>query len=325
MKQERFSGTTGSDTAPGHHRLSHAIAVAVLVIPALAFLAGMVLLHLEGIRLVPVLILAVGYILTGGGIGIGYHRLVSHKSFQTRRVIRAVFAVFGSMAAQGPVLYWAAIHRRHHAHSDEPGDPHSPHQTGSGLRGLWHAHVGWLFEQDPNLVGAYTSKVARDPAQGTWERYVPDLVRDPLLVRVHRLYPLWVLLGLLLPTVAGGLSLGSWTGAGEGLLWGGLVRIFLTTNATMVVNSLGHRFGTSPFRTRDDSKNSLLFALPTFGDAWHNNHHAFPWSAWHGLRWWEIDLSGWAIRLLGLLGLAWNLRVPDRKTLEAAREQPPPR
>jgi stearoyl-CoA desaturase (delta-9 desaturase) len=298
------------------------VAVAVLGIPILGTVAGVVQLCCYGISWTSILMLSVMYVLTVFGISIGYHRLASHNSFQTYPVVRAFFAILGLMTGQGPIFYWAALHRRHHATSDRPGDPHSPLGHGDGLRGfllgLWHSHVGWPFALHANPLGVYSLTVAREHEYANWEHYIPDLLRDPLLVWVNRLYFLWLGLGLALPAAAAYALTGSWTEALLGLLWGGLVRIFLVQQATALIASIAHIIGTTPFRTQDDSRNSYLCALPTLGE-WHNNHHAFPSSAVQGLRWWEIDVSAWLIHLMARLGLAWSVKVPNSRALEAAR------
>jgi stearoyl-CoA desaturase (delta-9 desaturase) len=248
------------------------------------------------------------YMVSSIGIGIGYHRLASHGSFQTYPLVRAILAVFGSTASQGPVYYWAAIHRRHHATSDRPGDPHSPYLGhGEGLagffRGLWHAHVGWMFIHEIT----------------DWCRYITDLIRDDLLFRVNRLYFLWVFLGLAIPAALGGLLTGTWMGVLTGFLWGGLIRLFFVQHVTWSINSVCHIWGTTPFRVADRSRNNLLIALPSSGEGWHNNHHAFPYSARHGLRWWQLDLNYAIIRGLALVGLAWDLKLPSERALQEAR------
>jgi len=243
------------------------------------------------------------YIATALGITIGYHRYFTHRSFQTPRFIQCILAVLGSMALEGPVLKWAATHRRHHQCSDRPGDPHSPHNHGEGfigiLRGMWHAHMGWIFNGDPrNLY-----------------RYVPDLSRDRLLRVMSRLWLLWAALGVILPAVIGGLITLSWSGALMGLLWGGLVRIFLVHHVTWSINSVCHLWGTRPFHNHDQSRNNFIFGIVGMGEGWHNNHHAFPASARHGLRWWEVDFSYYLIRLMSFIGLAWDIRLPRRARL----------
>jgi stearoyl-CoA desaturase (delta-9 desaturase) len=290
------------------HAFERRVALLVVILPVVGLFAGIALMWGRGVGRLELGLLAGMYFLTSIGIGIGYHRLVSHGSFRTPPAVRVVFAVLGSMAAQGPVLYWAAIHRRHHSCSDREGDPHSPHyDRGDGvlglLVGLWHAHVGWLFHHEVT----------------DWGRYITDLLRDRGLFLVNRLYALWVLLGLAIPTALGGLLAGTWRGALMGLLFGGLIRIFLVHHVTWSVNSLCHVYGTAPFRAPDESRNNAWIAVPSFGEGWHNNHHAFPYSAFHGLRWWEFDLNAWIIRGMESVGLAWDLKAPTPEMLRQAR------
>jgi len=248
-------------------------------------------------------LLAVMYLLTAVGVTVGYHRLFTHRAFETTPPVKFVLAVLGSMAVEGPLLKWVAMHRRHHQHSDGADDPHSPHHHGSGMRGLlagaWHAHVGWLFDRDPENLS----------------RYVGDLQSDPLLRRVSRTWTLWSALGLLLPALLGGLITLSWTGALLGFVWGGLTRVFLVHHVTWSINSVCHLWGTRPFKSHDQSRNNPIFGFIGLGEGWHNNHHAFPTSARHGLRWWEFDASYWIIRGLELCGLAWKVKVPDPDAL----------
>jgi stearoyl-CoA desaturase (delta-9 desaturase) len=281
--------------------LSFGMRVATLlavVVPFLGLIAALALLWGWGVTPVEVGLLAGMYALTAIGITVGFHRLLSHRSFETNRVIRFVLAVLGSMAVQGPVLTWVARHRRHHQHSDTPSDPHSPHHHGRGvlglLRGFWHAHIGWAFRRD----------------RADLHRYVKDLRRSTSLRVANALFPVWVLVGLLLPAVLGGLITGTWAGAFLGFLWGGLARVFLVHHVTWSVNSVCHLWGSRPYRGIDQSRNNFLFGVLALGEGWHNNHHAFPTSARHGLRWWQIDVSYWIIRTLHLFGLAWKVRLP---------------
>jgi len=235
------------------------------------------------------------------GITVGFHRLFTHRSFETPRTVQLILGVLGSMAIQGPLFRWVALHRRHHQHSDHEGDPHTPHEQGQGvlgvLRGLWHSHIGWFFELDPpDLAG-----------------YVHDLRRSSVQRAVSALFPIWVIAGLLIPTILGGLLSRSWMGAFSGFLWGGLVRVFLLQHVTWSINSVCHLWGRRPYRTDDESRNNAVFGLLGLGEGWHNNHHAFPNSARHGLRWWQIDVSYWVIRAMALLGLAWNLKLPSKQ------------
>jgi stearoyl-CoA desaturase (delta-9 desaturase) len=248
------------------------------------------------------------YALTALGVTVGFHRLFTHRSFETTRPVKFIFAVLGSMALEGPVLKWVAMHRRHHQHSDGEGDPHSPHHHGEGLRGLlagaWHAHVGWIFDPDPADL----------------PRYAGDLARDGVVRSVSRTWVLWSAIGLVLPAVLGGLITWSWRGALLGFIWGGLARVFLVHHVTWSINSVCHLWGTRPFKSRDESRNNFLFGVVGMGEGWHNNHHAFPTSARHGLRWWELDLSYWVIRGLAAAGLAWKVRVPAAPAVAAKRQ-----
>jgi stearoyl-CoA desaturase (delta-9 desaturase) len=244
---------------------------------------------------------------TAVGITVGYHRLFTHRSFNTPRPMAAILAALGSMAVEGPVLQWVAVHRRHHQHSDEPDDPHSPHAHGGGLwgtvRGMWHAHMGWMLVTRPEGLA----------------RYVRDLRQDPLIRRMNRQFPLWVLLGLLIPTVLGGLLTLSWTGALLGFIWGGLVRVFFVHHVTWSINSVCHIWGTRPFRCHDESRNNPILGVLALGEGWHNNHHAFPTSARHGLWWWQLDLSYLIIRAMALVGLARDIRTPSRERIASKR------
>jgi len=242
-------------------------------------------------------VLVVTYQVVGLGVTVGFHRLLTHRSFKTRRGLRAAFGALGSAAAEGPVIEWVATHRKHHQYSDAEGDPHSPHiGHGTGwsgaLRGLFHAHIGWVF---------------RDASVADERRYAKDLLADPAIRFVDRTFVLWVALGLAFPFGLGVALTGSVVGGLTGLLWGGAARIFLLHHATFSINSLCHFFGKRPFETGDESRNLAWLALPTAGEAWHNNHHAFPTSFRHGLERWQIDTSAAVIRSLELVGLAWDV------------------
>lgn len=236
------------------------------------------------------------YMLTGLGVTVGFHRLFTHRSFKTGPVLRFLLAVLGSAAIEGPLIEWVANHRKHHRFSDQTGDPHSPHEHGSGvrgaLRGLLHAHLGWILRGD---------------ATATPERYAKDLLADPIARFVDATFLVWLLAGLALPFALGAALTGTLAGGLTALLWGGAVRIFLLHHATFSVNSLCHFFGRRPYATGDQSRNLAWLALPTLGEAWHNNHHAFPACARHGLARWQLDPSWLAIRGLARLGLAWDL------------------
>lgn len=231
------------------------------------------------------------YLLTGLGVTLGFHRLVTHKSFETRPAVKLVFAVLGSMAGQGRVGDWVAVHLKHHALSDQEGDPHSP------LEGLFHAHVGWLF--GPNQI---------DRA-----RYGKRVLSDPIYRFVDRTFFLWFGLGFLIPFLIGGWS---------GLLWGGLVRLFVVSHVTWSVNSICHTFGDRPFDIKDESRNNFWIGLLAFGEGWHHNHHAFPAMAYHGMSWRQFDLSAIVIRLLRKLKLAWDVNMPSAELIERRRRKP---
>jgi stearoyl-CoA desaturase (delta-9 desaturase) len=280
--------------------------LAAVVLPFVGFVVAVATLWDRAVSIVDLALLAGFYMLGGIGVTVGFHRLLTHRSFATHKPIEYALAILGSLAVQGPVIEWVADHRKHHAFADAPGDPHSPHVgEGQGLRGLWHAHVGWLFSHQ---------------GRATKRRYAPDLLDDRGMRGLNRRFPLIVGTSLLLPALLGGLISGELSGALTGALWGGLVRIFLQHHATWSVNSLCHYFGARRFATDDESRNVFWLALPSLGESWHHNHHAFPRSARHGLRWWELDPSGLFIGLLERLGLAWNVvRIhPDRQAARSA-------
>jgi stearoyl-CoA desaturase (delta-9 desaturase) len=280
--------------------------LAAVVLPFVGLVAALVLLWGVTHSWIHLVLLAVGYVLTGLGITVGYHRLFTHKSFETNAVVRAALGILGSMAIEGSVLRWVATHRRHHQHSDGDHDPHSPHHHGGGvrgvLRGFWHAHVGWFFTPEP---------------MGMIEKYVPDLQRDPVTRVVSRLFGVWVLLGLLVPGLIAWAVTGTWVGGLLGVLWGGAARIFLVHHITWSVNSVCHLWGRRPFRSHDLSRNNAVMGVLAFGEGWHNNHHAFPASARHGLRWWQLDVSYLVIKALEAVGMARNVRVPTPDRIDA--------
>jgi stearoyl-CoA desaturase (delta-9 desaturase) len=243
------------------------------------------------------IVFAIMYAATGLGVTVGFHRLLTHRAFTTGPRTRAVFAILGSAAIEGAVISWVADHRKHHAFSDQEGDPHSPHvDHGVGwsgaLRGLLHAHVGWLF--------IHTHR-------GRRSRYAPDLLADPVVAWVDRTFLTWALGGLGLAFVLGWILGGTLKDAFTGLLWGGGVRMLLLHHVTYSINSLCHFFGRRRFDSDDESRNLAWLALPSFGESWHNNHHAFPTSAAHGRRWWEPDVSAAVIWALERTGLAWDV------------------
>lgn len=284
----------------------------VTAVPPIIFLVGMWLGwtgQLLGWQ--DLLILAIFYAGVGTGITVGFHRLLTHRSFKCSPVLRAALAALGSAAAEGPVIDWVATHRKHHKYSDDEGDPHSPHCHGRGwscaVRGLAHAHIGWVFSE---------MEVADE------RRYAKDLLGDPLIKFVDRTFVLWVVGGLAAAFGLGVALSGSVIGGLTAMLWGGAARIFLMHHATFSINSLCHFFGRQEYDTDDESRNLAWLAIPTWGEAWHNNHHAFPTSYRHGLRRWQLDPSAGIIRLLELLGLAWDVvRIdPVRRERKALLE-----
>jgi stearoyl-CoA desaturase (Delta-9 desaturase) len=291
-------------------KIERYVNLAGVVVPFVGVVVAIVLLWNHGVDAIDLAILGGMYIVTAVGVTVGYHRLLTHRAFRTYPWLERTFAVMGSLSVQGSVLDWVADHRKHHAHTDVEGDPHSPHVGhGSGLRGLLYAHMGWLLETQ---------------GQSDWKKYASELYEDPAMRRIGRRFPLFVLLSLLIPTVAGfvlhGFTLG---GALQGYIWGGLVRIFLVHHVTWSVNSVCHYFGSRRFDIEDHSTNVGWLAVLSLGESWHHNHHAFPRSAYHGLRWWEIDVSGLIIASMARLGLAWDVvRItPERqraKTFAAA-------
>jgi stearoyl-CoA desaturase (delta-9 desaturase) len=295
------------------------INLTAVTLPFVGFVVAIVLLWGVAFNWVYLALFAGMYIATGIGITVGYHRYFTHRSFKTSRPVAAVLAALGSMAVEGPLLQWVATHRCHHQHSDQHDDPHSPHTHGGGLwgtiRGMWHAHMGWIFST--RTFVPTNDRAARVP-QGL-DRYVGDLRREPLYRWMNATFPLWVLVGLLIPAALGGLLTMSWTGVLLGLVWGGLVRIFFVHHVTWSVNSVCHIWGTRPFRNRDESRNNPVFGVLALGEGWHNNHHAFPTSARHGLRWWQLDLSYLIIRLMAVVRLARDVRLPTPERIAAKR------
>ncbi len=283
---------------PTVQRVTNLLAV---IVPFLAVIAAVVLLWNDFVGVTDLAIAGVMYVSTAFGVTIGFHRLLTHRAFNTYRPIQYVLAALGSMSVQGPVIHWVADHRKHHAHTDQEGDPHSPHHGFGGglrgsLRGLAHAHVGWLINEQ---------------GRADRRRYAKDLVEDPGMRTLSRAFPALVALSLGLPFALGYLLTGTLAGALTALLWGGFVRIFLLHHVTWSINSLCHFLGRRRFDIEDESTNLAWLALPSLGEAWHHNHHAFPRAAVQGMRWWEVDPSGLVIRTLRGLGLAWNVVVID--------------
>src|SRR3954469_10923615 len=295
-------------------RLERNVNLLGVVVPFLGLLAAIVLLWQRAVDGIDLAILAGMYVVTAVGVTVGYHRLLTHRAFQTHPWLERTFAVLGSLSVQGSVLDWVADHRKHHAHADEEGDPHSPHVGhGSGLGGLWHAHTGWLLETQ---------------GQADWKKYAKDLYEDPAMRTIGKRFPWLVLASLLIPTALGFVLHGfTWEGALRGYVWGGLVRIFLVHHVTWSVNSVCHYFGKRRFDIEDRSTNVFWLALPSLGESWHHNHHAFPRSARHGLKRSEIDVSALIISGLAKVGLARDVVViaPERQAAKALPEPEPRR
>jgi stearoyl-CoA desaturase (Delta-9 desaturase) len=305
------TATKRDDVQPvSNERLDRFLTGAITVLPILCL--GLVGWQLWASLLgwSDLIVFAIMYIATGLGVTVGFHRLFTHRAFKTGKAVRATLAILGSAAIEGPVISWVADHRKHHAFSDMEGDPHSPHvDHGAGLKGalkgLGHAHVGWLF--------IHTQR-------GLKSRYAPDLLADKVVKKINDTFVVWVIAGLIAPFILGWLIGGTLTEALTGLLWGGAVRMLVLHHSTYSINSLCHFFGRQRFETGDESRNLTWLSVFTFGEAWHNNHHAFPTSARHGLKPWQFDPSAWVIWGLEKTGLAWDVvRIsPDRQAAKLA-------
>jgi stearoyl-CoA desaturase (delta-9 desaturase) len=294
-------------------RVEKLVNLGAVVLPFLATLLAIALLWSSWVSFADLVIAVAMYLITAVGITVGYHRLLTHRSFQTSKPIEYLFAILGSMAVQGPVVSWVADHRKHHAHTDEEGDPHSPHVGPDGgvkgvFAGLWHAHTGWLMSSQ---------------GRADWNKYARDLYEDGGMRTISRRFPLLVFASLAIPALAGYLAGGTWAAALTGLLWGGLVRIFFVHHVTWSVNSVCHFLGSRRFATDDHSTNVFWLALPSLGESWHHNHHAFPRSAVHGLKRWEPDPSGLIIATMERVGLARNVvRISPERQVERASQPP---
>ncbi len=250
------------------------------------------------------------YLISGFGVTIGFHRLFTHGSFKTNRPLKIALAVAGSLALEGPVIRWVADHRKHHAFSDDEGDPHSPWRFGSSTRGLlkgllW-AHTGWLFDRE----------------QTSARRWAPDLIADPDLMKINKLFPVIALSSLAVPTLMGYALTGTAMGAFTAYIWGGLVRILVVHHVTWSVNSLCHVIGERPYKTMDKASNVGWLAILSFGESWHNLHHADPKSARHGVEKGQIDTSAAVIELFEKAGWATDVRWPTEKRMARIRKEP---
>jgi stearoyl-CoA desaturase (Delta-9 desaturase) len=280
-----------------------------VILPFAGVIVAVILLWDRFVDWSSLAVMALMYVLTVLGVTLGFHRLLTHRSFQTYKTVQYIIAAFGSMAVQGPVMSWVADHRKHHAHTDREGDPHSPHGHGSGLRGaiagLWYAHMGWLFDRS---------------GQAEHSRYARDLYEDRGMRVIHHTFGFWVATGIVIPAALGFALTGTLRGAAEAALWGGPVRIFLAHHVTWSINSVCHFFGSRRFAVDDHSTNVFWLAPLSMGESWHHNHHTFPRSAFHGLKRWEIDPTGWVIRGMRRVKLAWNVVeiTPERQRQKLA-------
>lgn len=293
IRPARFSATVArASQPPGWRQVAYRVLVVITVFaPIVATFIAIWRLWGDMIGWTELALFLGFYVAAGLGASIGFHRMLGHGSFESGPVVRATFLILGSMAGQGRCIEWVAHHRKHHAHSDREGDPHSP------LEGFVHAYFGWIL---------------RGPAAER-ERYCKRLLEDRLVSFVDRTTAIWLLLGLAIPFVVAG-----W----DGLLWGGFVRMAFFSQIAYSVNSFGHTFGSRPFDTNDNSRNNWILAVLGFGDGWHNNHHAFPSMAYHGIRLREFDPSALVIRLLAALGLVWNVKRPPARLVERRRRAP---
>lgn len=276
-----------------------------VVVPSLFTLFSIISIPVLGFTWLDFSLLVVMHIIVMFGVEMGFHRFFSHRSFKATNTLKYMLGIFGSMAAEGPLSYWVSNHRRHHVFHDSSGDPHSPYFKDDrplyGLEGLIHSHVGWLFSSAPS-----------NPLY-----FAKDLLKDPIINKINRLYPLWIIIGLLIPSIISGLVTLSLIGALKGFLWGGMVRIFLTHHLTWSVNSLCHKYGKQSFISGDRSTNLKWLSLPTLGGSLHNNHHAFPNSSNNALTKGQIDLGFLILKVFEKLGMAYKLNVPSTKTLHS--------
>jgi len=290
-------------------RTQRRLAVTMILVPPIGVMAAITMVITTGITIVEIVIFLVMYALTTIGVTVGFHRQFAHRSYEARQSVRIALAILGSMAIQGPLIFWVATHRRHHQFSDSDGDPHSPNLHGEGwkawLGGFWYSHIRWLY------AGEITNSV----------RFANDLRHDKAIVWINNAYPILAILGLVLPSVAGALLIGGWMGTVKGFLWGGMVRLFVVHHAFWSIGSFAHTFGSHPYRTDDHSGNSFWLAIPNFGEGWHNNHHAFPSSAFFGLEWWQLDIGGLVISALRRLGGIKNPNSPTPEQKASKRRQ----
>jgi len=327
VKTLSHASTPASHDHPHHPPLGplslelKAVTLTLVLLPLLGIAAVVALSWSVLFQWLYVALLIGLYLATGLGITVGFHRLFTHRSFTAGPVVTFVLAALGSMAVQGPIIEWVAVHRRHHQHSDGHQDPHSPATHGDGLSGLlkgfWHAHMGWFIR--PSWVGPEST--TGGGTAGGIARYVPDLYKDRVIEHVNRWYPLWVVVGMVIPAAIGLAVTQTWMGGLLGFLWGGLIRVFMVHHITWSINSVCHIWGSRPFKSDDESRNNTIFGWLAFGEGWHNNHHAFPTSARHGLFWWQFDATYVLIWLMAMVGLAKDVKVPSAERIEAKRQR----
>ena len=290
---------------PQSARTKRGVAIVTIGIPTIGFAIALYLAFTGRATAFDYILFVLFYAIQSFGVTIGFHRYAAHKSFQTSRFFEGVLMIMGSMALQGPVLYWVYTHRRHHRFADELGDPHSPNLSGAGLKGklkgLCYAHIPWMLSDVESRVDVFA----------------PDILRDRNLYNYSRMYPIWALASLMLPAVLGFTIAGRLSDAFSGYIFGGLASVFAANQATWCVGSICHMIGSRPFATEDHSANNWPVAIFTFGEGLQNNHHAFPGAYRHAMRWWEPDLSGWVLAALAKVKIVRDLRMPDRQMINS--------
>ena len=290
------------------NRTQKKYALAVFLFPLIGIFFSIPIVLIIGINSIDIWIFILMTILSTIGIEIGFHRYLSHNSFKTNTIFRTTLAIMGCIAGEGPPIYWVATHRRHHQYSDKIGDPHSPNLAGEGFKnkllGLWHAHVGWIIDLELTNTALYSK----------------ELLKDSNLSFINKYYFLWFSLGLVIPGIIEGIITQSWLGFLSGILWGGIIRIFVAQHLTYSINSLCHVYGNRFFKTEDKSRNiGGILAIMTWGGSYHNNHHAFPNTAINQFTWWQVDLSGWLLRTLESIGLVWDIKYPGIEMIAAKK------
>lgn len=297
-------------SSPYLHRMQRRHFLLFDVLPVVGVAGAIALLWVRPLTATDIALFFVMWALTGFSVSIGFHRLFTHRAFKTSAPVRVALVIFGCMAARSSMITWTSQHRRHHELADHEGDVHSPNlfgkTLGARLRGLWYAHFAWMLKHDyPNVV-----------------HYCPDLLADKPVMKADRMYYRWIALGFILPAVIGGLASQSLMGALTGFLWGGVVRLVVVAQQISALNSLTHMVGTRPFKMKDnESHNNALFGLITWGEGWHNNHHAIPESATFGFRWYQLDPGYAVIRVFELLGLVWDVKRPTEARIAARLER----